>query len=129
GYYGQAFEVPMTIEIEALERDGFDRLIALFDEEHKRLFTFNMDVEHELVNLRAAAVGRALDVTAEEIARGDGNPGGAKLRDHDIWMDGRVQTAVIYDRARLRAGDRFGGPAIIVEMDSTTLVDSGHVAD
>lgn len=43
-------------------------------------------------------------------------------------MDGREQEAAIYDRAGLRAGDRVAGPAIITEMDSTTLVHNGHVA-
>ena len=33
-----------------------------------------------------------------------------------------MRPAVIYDRAKLRAGDRITGPAIVVEMDSTTLV-------
>jgi N-methylhydantoinase A len=44
-------------------------------------------------------------------------------------MDGREQDAVIYDRAKLRSGDHITGPAVITEMDSTTLVLSGHVAD
>jgi N-methylhydantoinase A len=30
---------------------------------------------------------------------------------------------VIYDRAKLRQGDVIPGPAIITEMDSTTLVE------
>ena len=43
-------------------------------------------------------------------------------------MDGREQDAVIYDRSKLRQGDRVPGPAIITEMDSTTLIESGCVA-
>ena len=43
-------------------------------------------------------------------------------------MDGREQDAVIYDRSKLRQGDVIPGPAIITEMDSTTLVESGCVA-
>jgi N-methylhydantoinase A len=50
------------------------------------------------------------------------------MRDHTLWMDGREQAAVIYDRARLRQGDVIPGPAIVVEMDSTTLIESGCVA-
>ena len=30
------------------------------------------------------------------------------------------------DRARLRAGDVIAGPAIVVEMDSTTLIETRH---
>jgi N-methylhydantoinase A len=38
-------------------------------------------------------------------------------------MDGEERAAVIYDRAKLRQGDMIEGPAIITEMDSTTLVE------
>ena len=36
--------------------------------------------------------------------------------------------AGVYDRAKLRAGDVVRGPAIVTEMDSTTLVLPGHAA-
>ncbi len=126
-YAGQAFEVPLTISAEVLEADGIAGILARFDAEHKRLFTFNMDTPHEIVNLRAVALGRALDLPAAELPKGDGNPAAAKMRDHTLWMDGREQAAVIYDRAKLRAGDVIPGPAIVCEMDSTTLIESGCV--
>lgn len=122
-YDGQAFEVPMTIDPETLRRDGIRGLTGRFDDEHNRLFTFNMDVPHEIVNLRAIALGEAPDLSAMALPQGDGDPSGARLRDHELWMGGRAQPAVIYARARLRAGDRIPGPAIVVEMDSTTLIE------
>jgi N-methylhydantoinase A len=127
-YAGQAFEVPLTITPEVLKADGVAGILARFDEEHNRLFTFNMDTPHEIVNLRAVALGRALDLPAAQLPKGDGNPASAKMRDHTLWMDGREQAAVIYDRARLRQGDVISGPAIVVEMDSTTLIESGCIA-
>ncbi|MCW1385122.1 hydantoinase/oxoprolinase family protein, partial [Novosphingobium sp. KCTC 2891] len=127
-YAGQAFEVPLTITAEALAGDGIAGVLARFDEEHKRLFTFNMDTPHEIVNLRAVALGRALDLPAAELEKGDGDPSAAKVRDHVLWMDGREQAAVIYDRAKLRSGDVIPGPAVVCEMDSTTLIESGCVA-
>lgn len=127
-YSGQAFEVPLTITADVLRRDGVDGIVRRFDEEHRRLFTFNMDTPHEIVNLRAVALGRPLDLDAAELPRGDGNPAAAKLRDHTLWMDGREQAAAIYDRAKLRQGDVIPGPAIVCEMDSTTLIESGCVA-
>ena len=125
-YSGQAFEVPMTVDIAVLQAGGLEALAARFDEEHRRLFTFNMDAEHEFVNLRAVALGKALALPAHELPKGDTNPIAAKLRDHEVWMDGAAQPAVIYDRARLRAGDVIPGPAIVIEMDSTTLIESRH---
>ena len=127
-YAGQAFEVPLTIDQATLESKGIDGILARFDEEHRRLFTFNMDTPHEIVNLRAVALGQALDLPAAELEKGTGDPLGAKIRDHTLWMDGKERAAVIYDRAKLRQGDTIPGPAIVTEMDSTTLVESGHVA-
>jgi N-methylhydantoinase A len=88
-----------------------------------------MDTPHEIVNLRAVALDRALDLPAAELPKGDGNPSAARLRDHQLWMDGSAQAAVIYDRARLRSGDKLKGPAIVVEMDATTLIETGCVGE
>jgi len=126
-YAGQAFEVPMTIDKALLEQGGLEALTDRFDEEHRRLFTFNMESEHELVNLRAVALGRTLDLPAIELAKGDGNPIAAKIRDHELWMDGAAQKAVLYDRAHLRQGDIIQGPAVVTEMDSTTLIETRHI--
>ena len=38
-----------------------------------------------------------------------------------------MRPAVIYDRAKLEQGDRIPGPAIVVEMDSTTLIEADCV--
>jgi N-methylhydantoinase A len=122
-YVGQAFEVPMTIDAATLARDGIAGLIARFDEEHRRLFTFNMKTDHEIVNLRAVALGVPFDLPAAALPAGDGDPSAAKLRDHEVWIDGQMRQAIIYDRSRLRAGDVIPGPAIVTEMDSTTLIE------
>jgi N-methylhydantoinase A len=127
-YAGQAFEVPLTITMDVLTRDGVDGLLKRFDAEHLRLFTFNMETPHEIVNLRAVALGQTLNLPAAELPKGDGNPIAAKMRDHTLWMDGKEQAAVIYDRSKLRQGDVIRGPAIVIEMDSTTLIETGCVA-
>ena len=123
-YAGQAFEVPLEIP----RGGGIADLTARFDAEHKRLFTFNLSVPQELVNIRVVALGKAANVSAERIPAGNGNPIAAKVRDHEVWMDGAVRAAVIYDRSKLRAGDIVPGPAVVTEMDSTTLIHIGHSA-
>jgi N-methylhydantoinase A len=127
-YSGQAFEVPMDVMLDEFETKGLPWLTGRFDEEHRRLFTFNMDVEHEIVNLRAVALGKTLDLPAAQLPMGDGDPSPAKLRDHEVWMNGAMQQAVIYDRSKLRQGDIIVGPAIVTEMDSTTLIEAGCTA-
>jgi N-methylhydantoinase A len=123
-YAGQAFEVPLF----SPQGSTIAQLVERFDAEHKRLFTFNLSVPQELVNIRVVALGKAANVSAERIESGNGDPATAKLYDQKVWMDGREQDAVIYDRAKLRSGDVVRGPAVVTEMDSTTLVLSGHIA-
>ena len=124
-YAGQAFEVPL-----AIARDGsIADLAARFDAEHKRLFTFNLVVPQELVNIRVIALGKAANVSAERLERGGTDPSAAKLRDQPVWMDGAERMAALYDRGKLKAGNRIAGPAVIIEMDATTLVLNGHVAE
>jgi len=121
-YHGQAFEIPMSISLKGFKSKGLDKLCEAFDAEHKRMFTFNMDAEHEVVNLRAVALGKSLELPAQKIKRGDGNPKAAKMRNTEIYIDGKMKKAGIYDRDKLRSGDLIKGPAIIIEMDSTALV-------
>ncbi|KMS56502.1 5-oxoprolinase [Novosphingobium barchaimii LL02] len=123
-YEGQAFEVPLSIDPETLKADGLAGVTARFDAEHLRLFTFNMDSAHELVNLRAVAMGPALELPSPPLEKGDGNPIRAKIRDHELWTGSAMQAAVIYDRAKLLAGDVIPGPAVVTEMDSTTLIEA-----
>ena len=124
-YNGQAFEIPMGIELKGFGKDGLERLCAEFDAEHKRMFTFNMDAEHEVVNLRAVALGKELDLPAMKIKKGTSDAAGAKMRDTKVYIDGKMKNAGIYDRDKLKAGNKVLGPAIIIEMDSTALVHSG----
>lgn len=131
-YSGQAFEVPLPADLAAFKAgNGIKALSAAFDAEHLRLFTFNLEHSpHEFVNIRATALGKAANVTAQEIARGDGKPDKASIiRESEVWMDGKVQPATIYQREKLKAGDKIKGPAVVCEMDSTTLIQSGCVAE
>jgi len=123
-YEGQAFEVPLSIDPETFKSGGLAAIIARFDDEHERLFTFKMDSEHELVNLRAVALGPVLDLEAQRLPEGNGDPIEAKVRDHQLWADGQMVPAVIYDRSKLKANDVIQGPAIVTEMDSTTLIEA-----
>jgi len=127
-YHGQGYEIPMPYPTDSGD-DAVEQLCAAFDEEHRRMFTFNMEAEHELVNLRVVALGRELSLPALDIPKGDGDPSAAKIEDHEVWIDGKSQPAVIYERSKLRAGDRIEGPAIVVEMDSTALILPEHIAE
>jgi len=127
-YHGQAFEIPMAISLSGFESKGLEKLCDAFDAEHKRMFTFNMDAEHEVVNLRAVALGKALELPAMKIKKGNGDPKDARMRSTQVYIDGEMKKANIYDRDKLRSGDIIKGPAIIIEMDSTALVHADCTA-
>ncbi|HEX2073384.1 MAG TPA: hydantoinase/oxoprolinase family protein, partial [Geodermatophilus sp.] len=129
-YHGQGFEIPIDVDPAWLE-DGDTALARLgetFDAEHNRLFSFLLKVDHELVNARATVTGPRPDVTPVHLEQGDGDPAAALVDTHPIHVGGERVTAHVYDREKLRAGDVVTGPAIVTEMDSTTLVLPGHAA-
>jgi len=129
-YHGQAFEVPLVVKLDDFEqRRGLETLILDFNAEHERLFTFNLDANHELVNLRVIAKGHATEILPEKIPQGTEDPSAAKLRDHQIYIEGEWHDAVIYERAKLKAGNKIYGPAIVTEMDSTTVILNDHIAE
>jgi len=125
-YHGQGFEVPVTIGPAELARGGLKAIASSFDEIHRRLFTFALDVEHEVVNIRAIVEGRPPNVRAGEIAAGGPNATAAVSAETTIWTGGAHHQAKIYDRSKLAAGNRIQGPAVITELDSTTVILPGH---
>jgi N-methylhydantoinase A len=121
-YHGQGFEVPVAVDIESFAGDGMAALGRNFDAIHHRLFTFSLEVEHEFVNLRAIVQGRPPLVRPNLIAAGDADPSAARLGETPVWIAGGAMSAGLYERSRLKAGNRVAGPAIVVEFDSTTLI-------
>ena len=51
-----------------------------------------------------------------------------KLHDSRFYYEGEHHDAIIYDRNKLHAGLEVTGPAIVSEMDSTTVVLPGYRA-
>ena len=52
----------------------------------------------------------------------------ARFHDTKFYYEEEWHEAVIYDRGKLGVGTVVPGPAIVVEMDSTTLILPGHAA-
>ncbi|MBY6537310.1 hydantoinase/oxoprolinase family protein [Rhodococcus sp. BP-349] len=128
-YQGQGFEIPVDLDASALESgDLLSTLGTAFDTEHERLFSFLLKNEREVINLRVTVSGPRPDVAFQPLEEGGADPSAALVSTNDVWMDGEYAKAGIYDRAKLLAGNVVEGPAVITEMDSTTLVLSGHAA-
>jgi len=129
-YHGQGFEVPVAVDRDAFDGKGagLDSLRSAFDAEHERLFSFLLDNEQELVTVRATVTGPRPAVALTLLEEGGPDAAGAQTGTTPVWIDGGHVDATLYDRSLLRAGNVVPGPAIVVEMDSTTLVLPGHAA-
>jgi N-methylhydantoinase A len=125
-YHGQGLRLTVDVDLPRLERDGLDAIRKPFDDEHTRLFTFALPLEHEFVALRAVVQGKGVVIKRQVIAKGGASASAAAIGRQKAYMDGRDVTAVVYDRAKLRAGNRIAGPAIVMEMDSTTVILPRH---
>jgi N-methylhydantoinase A len=127
-YHGQGFEIPIEVDPDWLSDpdSALTRLSDGFDTEHERLFSFLLSVDHELVNARATVTGPKPEVAAVPLEDSAGPP--EPLSSHEIYVSGGMVEANVYDRGTLRAGDVVTGPAVITEMDSTTLVLPDHEA-
>ena len=126
-YHGQGFEVPVAVDVDGFRQGrGIETLRKTFDEIHRRLFTFNLEVEHEFVNLRAIVQEHSRELKPARLADGGPTADAALRGETPIWAHGRSLGAKLYDRAKLLAHNVIEGPAIVTEMDSTTLILPGH---
>ena len=125
-YHGQGLRLTVDVDLKRLEKQGLDAIRKPFDEEHTRLFTFALPLEHEFVALRAVVQGKGIRIKRQTIAKGGTSPAAAAVGKQKSYMDGKDCTATVYDRARLKAGNRIPGPAIVMEMDSTTVILPKH---
>ncbi|MFZ9666745.1 MAG: hydantoinase/oxoprolinase family protein [Steroidobacteraceae bacterium] len=129
-YHGQGLRLTVEVNLAELQKKGLKSISDKFDEEHKRLFTFALPLEHELVTLRAAVQGQGIKIKRQTLAAGGSSPKAAAVGKQKSFMDGKDVTAIVYDRAKLKAGNKVSGPAIVMEMDSTTVIlpkHTGHV--
>ena len=128
-YHGQGLQLTVNVDLAELKAKGLAAASDPFDEIHRQLFTFALDVEHELVNLRAVVQGKATMVNAEKLPQGDADASAAVIASQTVYMDGADHDANIYDRSKLASGNKIPGPAIVTEMDSTSVILTGHTGE
>lgn len=128
-YSGQAFQLSLPVTMDKLQHDGLTALTNEFDRQHEQLFTFAHGKDHEIVMIRAIVRARSsLTADLKEVSDKQTKLEDAKLHDTKFYYEQGWHEAVIYDRGKLGIGTIVKGPAIVVEMDSTTLVLPGHSA-
>ncbi len=127
-YAGQAFQITVDFTPEELAARGVALLTETFDAEHEQLFTFKLDDGHEILMIRAVARATAKAPAEQTVGDASASLEGCVVQDTEFYYDGSWHKATIYDRSKLHAGLVVPGPAIVGEMDSTTVILPGFVA-
>ncbi len=130
-YLGQGYE--LNVPLPSPSRSGLRRLPDRFHALHERTYGHAGPSEQvEVVTLRLSAFGDLDRPEPSVIPRGRREPlpeahaGARRVRLREL---GGGRPVPVYRRELLRAGNRVPGPAIVDQMDSTTVVLPGQRAD
>ncbi len=119
-YAGQGAELPVPWR-------GLSHAAEDFAAAHRALYGFDLpEGRAEIVTLRLEAVGTLPPPAAQALLPGRG---ATPIGTHPVHLPAGTADAALYDRASLGAGDRIAGPAIITQLDATTLLPPGWTAE
>jgi N-methylhydantoinase A len=120
-YLGQAYEVSVPIPAGTIDAALLAEAVGRFHDLHERAYGFcTREDPCELVTFRVSAKA-VLDKVAPQ--RPDGTGDGEAVGVRDVHMPGEgIAPTGIYDRARLVAGVRIDGPAVVHQTDATTVI-------
>ncbi|MGE4049119.1 MAG: hydantoinase/oxoprolinase family protein, partial [Acetobacteraceae bacterium] len=130
-YAGQNYELPIRMPDGPIGASTLDALAARFADAHRRMYGFVAEGEPvQLVTFRMEASGIVPKASFRPQPDAGPDASGAVTGTRDVWLPeaGGSVTCRVYDRDRLRAGNRIDGPAIIEQMDATTVVLPGMAA-
>jgi N-methylhydantoinase A len=127
-YAGQAFQITVDFSEDDLIARGVALLTEQFDAEHEKLFTFKLGDGHEILMIRALVKARSKAIAELKTGQAGTTLEECRIHDSRFYYDGQWHAVFIYDRNRLHEGLVVPGPAIIGEMDSTTVVLPGYDA-
>ena len=131
-YLGQGYE--LTIPLGDADEVSAEEVVAArtrFDEAHEKAFGHAApEEEAEAVNyrLRASAVVPKAELKRQAEAKAGAHV--ARVGERPACFDSAkgLIPCPVYDRTRLAPGHRFDGPAIVDQLDSTTVVYPGQRA-
>jgi N-methylhydantoinase A len=125
-YVGQEYAVQIAFPNNAFDATALEKMPELFHAAHNvRYGHCNPQEAVEYVNLRITAVGV---IDKPPLTRFEPNRRSRAIpfTSRQVIFEGVAHDTRVYDRARLEAGDRFGGPAIVEEPSATTVIPPDH---
>jgi N-methylhydantoinase A len=130
-YAGQNYELSVPLPEGPVTQATIDRLGADFAAVHQRLYGFIAEGEPmQFVTFRAKATGTARKADVRPSAAAGSDPREAVFGRREVWLRETCAfvSCPLYDRTQLCAGNHIEGPAIVEQMDATTLIVPGATA-
>jgi len=129
-YVGQSYELSVELAPGTITQVTLDGVTADYHVAHERAYGHNAPEEPvEFVNMQVTARGEIARPNLKEVTRGKGSDGAIKeTRDVYFAESGGLVPTPVFDRYRLGEGDQIAGPAIVEEVDSTTVIHPGTSA-
>ncbi|MCP4625615.1 MAG: hydantoinase/oxoprolinase family protein [bacterium] len=125
-YVGQNFELTIPLPEGVLTREHMGRLIRNFYNAHERTYGYKSEDEPtQFVTFRVEALGLTPKVILNPQALDGDDPSRAMIDEREVYFgrqDGGHSVCRIYDRDELNPGNRIPGPAVVEQMDSTTVI-------
>jgi len=127
-YRNQGFELSVPWAGDGVTAETVAATVERFHAQHEQLYTFaQRDTVVEIVNLRVAAACELETPRMAELPSG-GALADAEAARHDVWFDDGPVNVPIYNRTKLGAGARIVGPAVVMQLDATTVILPGETA-
>ncbi len=130
-YVGQVHECTVEIDPFVIDEPALSKLIEAFHARHEELYTYSeRQSVVEIVNVESAIWGKVDRPNRMTVAPGKGAAAALEGTRPMIFDASAIpQDAPVYAGARLGAGDRITGPAVIEEVTTTLVIEPGWEAE
>jgi len=127
-YVGQNFELEVPVRGGLLDLSAMDEVLESFHTEHERLYGYSIrNHEVEILNFGITAAARHAPFTMPKIAAGGPvEPVGEAMVYYADSAEPKLTK--LYDRRHFGHNTTVHGPAIIGQLDATTLLEEGATA-
>jgi N-methylhydantoinase A len=127
-YWGQTHDLTVAVPARPFDASVAEEVRASFDAGHKREFWHSEPAEHpvELVNLRVTGYGRLNKYEIGDRCVPNQADGPRSYMRPVLFEEYGFADTPVYDKDSLPTDMEFTGPAVIEQLDSTTVVYPGH---
>jgi len=128
-FFGQGYELNVPLAGKDYNRRDLEEIGGSFAGVHEEQYGYSMPPETvQIVNLRLTAIGLLSKPWLEEEREAGADPAQALRGTRVVFMEGKEVEVSVFDRKGLRCGNRIESPAIIEQVDSTTVLFHGYRA-